>query len=60
MDNLISFVNTFLSYFVLMVIILVVGGIAIAIGLTLAKKKNAKVAAETAGVETVAEESEKA
>lgn len=60
MGNLISFVNAFLSYFVLMVIILVVGGIAIAIGLTLAKKKNAKAAVEAAGVETVAEESEKA
>ena len=60
MDNLISFVNAFLSYFVLMVIILVVGGIAIAIGLTLAKKKNTKAAVEAACVETVAEESEKA
>ena len=60
MDNLISFVNTFLSYFVLMVIILVVGGIAIAIGLTLAKKKNAKAAVEAAAVETAAEKSEKA
>lgn len=55
MNNFISFANTFLSYFVLMVIILVVGGIAIAIGLTLAKKKNAKAA-----LETPAEEGEKA
>lgn len=55
MDNLVSFLNTFLSYAVLMVIILIVGGIAIAIGLTLAKKKNAKNA-----VETVTEEAEKA
>lgn len=55
MTNLISFVNTFLSYLVLMVIILIVGGIAITIGLTLAKKKNAKNA-----VETVKEEAEKA
>lgn len=60
MDNLISFMNVFLSYLVLMVIILVVGGIAIAIGLTLAKKKNAKAAVEAAAVETVAEDSEKA
>lgn len=55
MANLISFVNAFLSYLVLMVIILIVGGIAIAIGLTLAKKKNAKNA-----VEPVTEEAEKA
>ncbi len=41
MENLIGFLNSFLSYIVLMVIILVVGGIAIAIGLTLRKKKNA-------------------
>lgn len=52
MNNLINFVNTFLSYLVLMVIILIVGGIAIAIGLTLAKKKNAKVAVETTAEET--------
>lgn len=57
MDNLISFVNVFLSYFVLMLIILVVGGIAITIGLTLAKKKNAKAAVEDAAVETAAEDS---
>lgn len=60
MDNLISFANVFLSYLVLMVIILVVGGIAITIGLTLAKKKNAKAAVEAATVETVTENSEKA
>lgn len=60
MDNLISFVNVFLSYFVLMLIILVVGGIAITIGLTLAKKKNAKAAVEDAAVETAAEDFEKA
>lgn len=60
MNNLISFVNAFLSYFVLMVIILIVGGIAITIGLTLAKKKNAKAAVEAATVETAAEDSPKA
>lgn len=60
MDNLISFANVFLSYLVLMIIILVVGGIAIVIGLTLAKKKNAKAAVEAATVETVTENSEKA
>ena len=51
MNNLISFVNTFLSYLVLMVIILIVGGIAIAIGLTMAKRKNAKKAVEAAAEE---------
>lgn len=60
MDNLISFANVFLSYLVLMVIILIVGGIAITIGLTLAKKKNAKAAVEAATVETAAEDSTKA
>lgn len=48
MANLVSFLNTFLSYLVLMVIILVVGGAAVFIGLTLAKRKNAKAEAEVA------------
>ena len=55
MEKLISFVNAFLSYGILMVIILAVGAVAITIGLTLAKRKNAKAAAQT-----VAEEAEKA
>ena len=42
MTNLINFVNTFLSYFVLLAIIVVVAGIALTIGITLAKRKNAK------------------
>lgn len=45
MENLISFLNSFLSYLVLMVIIIIVAGIAVTIGLTLAKRKNAKKAA---------------
>lgn len=55
MEKLISFINAFLSYGVLMVIILAVGAVAITIGLTLAKRKNAKTAAQA-----VAEETEKA
>lgn len=47
MANLISFLNSFLSYLVLMGIILIVAGIAVAIGITLAKRKNAKTALET-------------
>ena len=46
MANLISFVNSFLSYVVLMGIIVVLAGIAVAIGTTMAKKKNAKTAEE--------------
>ena len=46
MANLISFVNSFLSYVVLMGIIVVLAGIAVAIGTTMAKKKNAKTADE--------------
>ena len=55
MEKLISFLNAFLSYGVLMVIILVVGAVAITIGLTMAKRKNAKAAAQA-----VTEETEKA
>lgn len=55
MEKLISFINAFLSYGVLMLIILAVGAVAITIGLTLAKRKNAKKAAQA-----VAEEAEKA
>ncbi len=39
---MVSFVNTFLSYLLLMVIILIVGGIGFSIGLFLRKKKNQK------------------
>lgn len=46
MANLISFLNSFLSYIVLMLIIVVLAGVAVAIGTTIAKKKNAKTADE--------------
>ena len=42
---MINFINTFLSYIVLMVIIVVVAGVGLTIGLILAKRKNAKAAA---------------
>lgn len=46
MTNLISFLNSFMSYLVLMLIIVVLAGIAVAIGTTVAKRKNAKKAKE--------------
>lgn len=39
---MIHFANTFLSYVVLMLIIVALGGAAIAVGIILRKKKNAK------------------
>ena len=46
MANLINFFNSFMSYIVLMVIIVVVGGVATTLGITMAKRKNAKTAEE--------------
>ncbi len=42
MGNLIEFGRMFLSYGLLMLIIAVVAGVALFIGITMAKKKNAK------------------
>ena len=39
---MISFVNSFLSYVMLMLVIVVLSGCAVAVGLFLRKKKNAK------------------
>ena len=50
-----SFVNTFLSYLVVLLVICAVAAVAVTIGLTLAKKKNAK-----ASVTEAAESAEKA
>lgn len=58
MENLIRFVNTFLSYIVLMLIILAVGGVGIAIGLLLRKRKNAALAAQTPAAEEKTETKE--
>lgn len=43
---LVSFLNSFMSYLLLMVIIVVVAGLALTIGITLAKKKGAQNTAE--------------
>ncbi len=42
---LVSFINAFLSRFVVLLVIAVVGGVAITIGITMAKKKNGTEAA---------------
>ncbi|MGN0376215.1 MAG: hypothetical protein ACI4ED_01135 [Suilimivivens sp.] len=44
MNNLILFVNSFLSYLLLMVIIAAIAGVAIFIGIKARKNKNAKTA----------------
>lgn len=43
---MVSFINTFLSYIVLMLIILAVGAVGFTIGLILRKKKNEKLLEE--------------
>ena len=43
---MIAFINTFLSYIVLMLIILVVAAVGFSVGMVLRKKKNAKAAVE--------------
>lgn len=52
---MVNFVNTFLSYLVLLIVIGVVAAAAVTLGLTMAKKKNAKAA-----VTEAAESAEKA
>ena len=42
MNNLILFVNSFLSYLLLMLIIVVIAGVAVFIGIKMRKNKNAK------------------
>lgn len=49
MGKLIEFGRMFLSYGLLMLIIAVVAGVAIFIGITMAKKKNAKNEAAASG-----------
>ena len=46
MNNLILFVNSLLSYLLVFVVIVIVAGIAIFIGITMRKKKNAQEALE--------------
>lgn len=40
-----AFFNTFLSYLILMLVIVAVAGVGVFLGITFAKKKNAKKAA---------------
>lgn len=49
--DMIAFINTFLSYIVLMLIILVVAALGFSLGLFLRKKKNAKAAVEADNME---------
>ncbi|MCM1136299.1 MAG: hypothetical protein NC400_12085 [Clostridium sp.] len=46
MNNLILFINTFLSYLLVMAIIVVLCGVAIFIGIKLRKNKNKQLAGE--------------
>lgn len=48
MNNLILFLNSFLSYLLLMAVIVVLGGIAIFIGIKLRKNKNKQLEGENA------------
>ena len=47
-----SFVNAFLSYLLLLIVIVVVAAVAVTVGLTLAKKKNAKTSVTEAAEST--------
>jgi len=46
MQNLILFANSFLSYLLLMAVIVVIAAVGIVIGISLRKNKNAKLVAE--------------
>ena len=46
MSNLILFINSFLSYLVLMAVIVVLAAVAVFIGITMRKKKNLQLTAE--------------
>lgn len=52
MSNLILFINSFLSYLILMAVIVVLAGIAIFIGITMRKKKNLKLVNEKETAQT--------
>ena len=51
MQNVVLFVNSFLSYLLLMVIIAVIAGVAIFIGIKARKNKNAQNEKETKNLE---------
>ena len=46
---MVNFLNSFMSYLVVLIIIVIVAGIATTIGITMAKKKNAQSAAADQG-----------
>lgn len=50
MNNLIAFINTFLSYFITFAVFVLVMGIAVFCGITFRKKKNEQDALETQGI----------
>lgn len=52
MNNLILFINSFLSYLALLAVIVVLAGIAVFIGIKMRRKKNLQLAAEAAATES--------
>ena len=52
MDNLILFINRFLEYFILMLVIVVVAALGFAVGRFFGKRKEAKKALEMENKET--------
>ena len=48
MENLILFINSFLSYLLVVAVVAVLGAIAIFIGIKLRKRKNAELSAAAA------------
>ena len=52
MNNLILFVNSLLSYLLVFAVIVIVAGVAIFIGITMRKKKNAQEALEAENTDT--------
>lgn len=52
MSNLIAFLNSFLSYLLLFGTFVLIAAVAIFIGITLRKNKNAKVVAEESAEDT--------
>lgn len=47
MNNLVSFLNSFMSYLLLVAVFLAVAGIGFALGRVLRKRKNASIDAQT-------------
>lgn len=52
MANLILFINSFLSYLLLMAVIVILAAIAVFIGIKMRKNKNAKLQSEVVNAET--------